>query len=137
MKSLPVLESQIKPLESTKNSNQNFKSKFQIQNNSTSIITTYSQDSSRTTVALSSHPYFSLHTDLELHMYMLYLSNTLQCQGKPIIITMAKVKSPLYWSLIENFIFTMLKFGLYHCSVMVCISDERCMKLCRENSFPW
>jgi hypothetical protein len=133
MKSLPVLESQIKPLESTKNSNQKFKSKIQIQNNST----TYSQDSSRTAVALSSHPYFSLHADLELHMYMLYLSKTLQCQGKPIVITMAKVKSPLYWSLIENFIYTMLKFDLYHCSVMVCISDESCMKLCRENSFPW
>jgi hypothetical protein len=30
----------------------------------------------------------------------------------------------------------MVKFDLLPCALMVCVSDERCMKLCSDHSFP-
>ena len=29
-----------------------------------------------------------------------------------------------------------MKFDLLHCAIMVCVSDQNCMRLCRENNFP-
>ena len=37
---------------------------------------------------------------------------------------------------IENFVYTMAKFDVSSCTVMVCVSDPLCMKLCAESSFP-
>lgn len=37
---------------------------------------------------------------------------------------------------IENFIYTMVKFDLSDCAVMVCVSDPKCMERCQESLFP-
>lgn len=37
---------------------------------------------------------------------------------------------------IENFVYTMAKFNLSSCTIMVCVSDPKCMRLCAESSFP-
>lgn len=39
-------------------------------------------------------------------------------------------------SRIENYIYTMVKFGLIDCTVMICVSDAGCMKRCQDASFP-
>lgn len=82
------------------------------------------------------HPYFKLTSPLKLHDYMKYLSSKKQCVNKPVVISMARVKSPLYWQLIENFFYTMLKYDMINCAVMVCISEEECMRRCKDFSFP-
>lgn len=41
----------------------------------------------------------------------------------------------LFYS-IENFVYTMAKFDVSSCTIMVCVSDPLCMKLCAESSFP-
>ena len=38
--------------------------------------------------------------------------------------------------MIENYIYTLVKFDLLHCAIMVCVSDLNCMRMCRENNFP-
>lgn len=40
------------------------------------------------------------------------------------------------WYRIENFIYTMVKFNVSSCTLMVCVSDPKCMKLCADSSFP-
>ena len=65
-----------------------------------------------------------------------FLHNRPECKNKPIFTTMANVGSPLYWQLIENFVYTMAKYGLSDCTLMICVSDPHCMSLCKENSFP-
>jgi len=44
------------------------------------------------------------------------------CSNKPLFLTIANVGSRLYWKLIENFFYTMEKFGHRDCAVLVCIS---------------
>jgi hypothetical protein len=44
------------------------------------------------------------------------------CRNKPLFLTIANVGSRLYWKLIENFFYTMGKFGHGDCAVLVCIS---------------
>jgi hypothetical protein len=44
---------------------------------------------------------------IPLDAYMRRTSRARQCRGKPLFVTMARVKSDLYWQLIENFFFTM------------------------------
>jgi hypothetical protein len=41
------------------------------------------------------------------------------CASLPVIVSMATVFSDLYWQLIENFIYTMVKFDLIQCALMV------------------
>jgi len=65
-----------------------------------------------------------------------FLSKESYCKGLPVIFSMAAVGSDLYWQLIENFIFSMVRFDLIHCSMMVCVSDSHCMDLCRQSNFP-
>ena len=74
---------------------------------------------------------------LPIHLYMKHLSKQKKCRNKPIIISMAKVISPLYWQLIENFYATMIRFDLFECSMMVCISDFQCLEACKKNNYPW
>eukprot|EP00603_Paraphysomonas_imperforata_P006984 CAMPEP_0114436028 /NCGR_PEP_ID=MMETSP0103-20121206/13198_1 /TAXON_ID=37642 ORGANISM="Paraphysomonas imperforata, Strain PA2" /NCGR_SAMPLE_ID=MMETSP0103 /ASSEMBLY_ACC=CAM_ASM_000201 /LENGTH=643 /DNA_ID=CAMNT_0001606199 /DNA_START=165 /DNA_END=2092 /DNA_ORIENTATION=+ len=74
--------------------------------------------------------------DLSLDDYMLKLSKQPQCATKPIFMSMARVSSDLYWHLIENFFYTMYYFDNLACTVMVCVSDPRCLQLCHENDFP-
>ena len=37
---------------------------------------------------------------------------------------------------IENFIYSMLKFDLLPCTLMVCVSDRKCIELCEAAFFP-
>lgn len=37
---------------------------------------------------------------------------------------------------IENFIYSMVKFGLISCTLMVCVSDHKCIELCDAAHFP-
>jgi hypothetical protein len=59
-----------------------------------------------------------------------------KCVNSPIYITMAAVATDTYWQMVENFIYAMLKFDLIGCSLMICVSDENCMNLCKRNNFP-
>ena len=90
---------------------------------------------------LDSHPFNHLPAnqtigDLSLQEAMLYLSKQPQCKEKPIFTSMAQVGTDLYWQLIENFIFSMVKFSISDCSVMICVTDMHCMDLCKKAGFP-
>ena len=63
------------------------------------------------------------------------LSYTSHCRNQPIYLTMARVKSQLYWELVENFFGTMKKFGHGSCALMICISDPYCVYLCGLHKF--
>ena len=67
---------------------------------------------------------------------MIYISSQPVCSKMPIFLTMATVGDDLYWQLIENFVYSMAKFEVVDCSLVICVSDAKCMKLCEENSFP-
>ena len=47
-----------------------------------------------------------------------------ECLFKPIFLTIAKVNTPLYWNLIENFFYTMKKFGHDECAALICIDGK-------------
>jgi hypothetical protein len=67
---------------------------------------------------------------------MIFIKQQPVCKNMPIFLTMATVGDDLYWQLIENFVFSMVKFEISECSMVICVSDAKCMNLCRENSFP-
>lgn len=67
---------------------------------------------------------------------MLYMSQHPACLKTPIFLTMATVGDDLYWQLIENFVYSMVKFEISNCSLVICVSDPKCMRLCNENDFP-
>lgn len=71
---------------------------------------------------------------LEEIMYL--LQSQKQCTNKPIFTSMAQVGTDLYWQLIENFIYTMVKFDLIECTIMICVTDQNCMNLCKLSGFP-
>jgi hypothetical protein len=55
---------------------------------------------------------------------------------QPVYLSMATVHDDLYWQLIENFVYTMVKFNQSACSIVICVSDPKCMRLCEEAHFP-
>jgi hypothetical protein len=67
---------------------------------------------------------------------MVYIQQSGMCQNKPIFLSMATVHDDLYWQLIENFVYTMVKFNTSQCSLVICVSDPNCMKLCGSSYFP-
>ena len=67
---------------------------------------------------------------------MMFIDSQPVCANLPIFLTMATVGDDLYWQLIENFVYTMVKFEISDCSLVICVSDEKCMRMCEENSFP-
>ena len=67
---------------------------------------------------------------------LVFLQRQPQCQGIPIFLSMAAVGSDLYWQLIENFVYTAVKFKYSDCSLVICVSDPRCVALCKDNLFP-
>lgn len=91
---------------------------------------------------LRSHPfledmqYSSSVAEKDIEAVMYYLKNTPYCSDKPIFLTMATVGDDLYWQLIENFIYTMVKFNTVHCAFVICVSDPRCMQMCAASLFP-
>ena len=73
---------------------------------------------------------------LPLDEVMVSLQREPVCFQKPIFLSMATVGDDLYWQLIENFVYTMVKFNLSSCSIVICVSDPNCMKMCRAALFP-
>ena len=71
-----------------------------------------------------------------LEIVLKFLQDQYQCHHTPIFLSMASVGSSLYWQLIENFIYTAVKFKYIDCTLVICVSDANCMQLCRDNFFP-
>lgn len=68
---------------------------------------------------------------------MSYIQQSPYCYlQKPIFLSMATVHDDLYWQLIENFVYTMVKFNTSQCSLVICVSDPNCMKMCGSSYFP-
>ena len=87
----------------------------------------------------ANHLYFKLHKhnpNISLEDYMFQLSKLPSCHSKPLFISMARVKSPLYRQLLQNFFYSMLRFNLQNCAVMICISDFNCLESCSSFGFP-
>ena len=90
---------------------------------------------------LDNHPFHRLPLNssadkMLLEDAMFYLSCQPKCRNVPIFTSMAQVGSDLYWQLIQNFVYTMVKFGLSDCSVMICVTDKFCMDMCAKSGFP-
>eukprot|EP01041_Mallomonas_annulata_P006675 gene6675-13520_t len=89
---------------------------------------------------LKQHPLQSINQEelsrMSLEDAIYYLHKDPICANLPIFVSMATVFSDLYWQLIENFIYTMVKFDTIRCSLMICVSDANCMRLCRESNLP-
>ena len=64
-----------------------------------------------------------------LEKVLYYMQNQPQCKGIPIFLSMAAVGSDLYWQLIENFVYTAVKFQYSDCVLVICVSDRNCMNL--------
>lgn len=77
-----------------------------------------------------------LSKDVQMEAAMLYIKSQPQCKHKPIFMTMASVGNDLYWQLVENFVYTMAKFEMSDCSIVVCMSDPMCMQMCSDWNFP-
>jgi len=92
------------------------------------------------TKMLYEHPlkgvYRTIAADSRVEDVLYALQQTRQCLGHPIIISMARVGSQLYWQLIENYIYTLVKFEMVHCAIMVCVNDMECMRMCADADFP-
>lgn len=71
-----------------------------------------------------------------LEKTMIYLQQTEQCKEKPIFLSMANAGDSLYWQLVENFVYTMAKFGISDCAMVICVTDPKCMQLCKDSFFP-
>ena len=85
----------------------------------------------------SSHALFRIPSGITtLEDTLLYLQQQAVCRESPIFVTMAAVGSDIYWQLIENFMYTMERFQLLSCSLMICVSDANCYKKCLQNRFP-
>jgi hypothetical protein len=67
---------------------------------------------------------------------MKHTSRQPQCTNKPLFIAIAQVQSDLYWQLIENFMYSMVQFDHIECSVMICVSDPLCVRMCADKHFP-
>jgi hypothetical protein len=74
--------------------------------------------------------------EIPLDEIMIILSQQQECYNKPIFLTMATVGNDLYWQLIENFVYTSVKFEYLSCSFVICVSDMNCMNLCKSSYFP-
>mmetsp|Transcript_2796 Transcript_2796/g.4216 ORF Transcript_2796/g.4216 Transcript_2796/m.4216 type:complete len:608 (+) Transcript_2796:311-2134(+) len=88
---------------------------------------------------LNQHPYFSMikdHDSVSVEELLVRMHSLEKCRDKPLFISMGKVGSPVYWQLVENFEYTMAKYDLAECSLLVCISDPSCMRRCIDSSFP-
>lgn len=73
--------------------------------------------------AFFKHPLHSAKREgIPLVEYLTYLSGQAECSNKPIVVSMARVQSPLYWQLIEGFFHSMFYFDHLSCSVMICIT---------------
>ena len=87
--------------------------------------------------ALMNHPLQRLDFKTKSLDDMLFLLHSQkECQGKPIFVSMASIGSNLYWQLIENFVYSLVKFDLSDCAVMICVTDPLCVQMCADAGFP-
>lgn len=100
----------------------------------------YTQEILASIAMLKQHP---LHRPEAKHLQskpldvvMKYVFKQSTCEGRPLFTTMANVMSELYWQMIENFMYTLAKYNHSSCALMICVSDDNCMKKCQESSFP-
>jgi hypothetical protein len=89
---------------------------------------------------LHSHLFYT-HPDYQsssipLDEALLSLSKDPRCSQTPLFLTMATVGDALYWQLLENFVYTLSRFQLLSCAAIICVSDKRCMEMCRAQAFP-
>jgi hypothetical protein len=95
------------------------------------------QPSDKILQLLLSHPlHQSSFHNLSIEELLFQMHQRSECLGLPIFITMAKIASPIYAQLVENFQFTMLRYDLLRCSLLVCLNDLSCSQFCRQSSFP-
>ena len=88
-------------------------------------------------IILNQHPLYQFKSDqhsLEDVLYLLHQHPS--CIAKPIFVSMAQVGTELYWQMIENFVYTMVKFNLSDCAIMICVTDQNCMDMCKVSKFP-
>eukprot|EP00605_Chrysophyceae_sp_TOSAG23-4_P002246 GSChrysophyteH1.ASY1.ANO1.2490.1 assembled CDS len=65
-----------------------------------------------------------------------WLQKQPQCKNKPVFLSMANQVSDMYWQMIENYIYTLVKFGMSDCALMICVDDASCINKCKANNFP-
>jgi hypothetical protein len=82
------------------------------------------------------HSYSHISQGDDLIPYLSKLANSKACENKPVFMSMARVQSHLYWQLIEGFFHSMFYFGHLGCSVMICVTDPKCVDMCKESGFP-
>lgn len=111
-----------------------------ISNENNNVMISIPKELTRANMILQRHPIYNSNI-FNIHKHTLeevmgYIKNSSVCNLKPVYITLATVQSDLYWQLIENFIYTLVKFGQSHCALVICVSDENCMEMCRNANFP-
>lgn len=91
-----------------------------------------------TNVQLTQHPlhFHNSSSKLSLDEVIVLIASSKDCSAKPVFISMGNVFSDLYWQMIENFVYTLAKFNHVSCSLMICVTDQRCMDRCRLSKFP-
>ena len=132
-------ESFFSSVESESISDFNLTTAFSFYNNNVSTIIPKALTDARQ--LLDNHPFHRLPLNnsadkMLLEDAMFYLSSQPQCKNVPIFTSMAQIGSDLYWQLIQNFVYTMVKFRLSDCSVMICVTDQFCMDMCKKSGFP-
>lgn len=85
---------------------------------------------------LKKHPMHRLASSLPLDEIVHGLYTSESCGGRPVFMGMASVGSHFYRQMVENFVYTMVKFNLSDCTLLICVTDPTCMDLCRRSSFP-
>jgi hypothetical protein len=87
--------------------------------------------------SLLAHPlHLPSFRNLSIEEVLFRMHQRQECQGLPIFITMAKIASPIYAQLVENFQFTMIRYDLLGCSLLICLNDPSCVTFCGDSSFP-
>ena len=86
---------------------------------------------------LNNHPIHSMNTsDMTLQNLVVRLGSNNDCKINdiPLFISMASIGSigSLYWELVENFIYAMIKFKLINCALLICVSDKKCIDACKK-----
>jgi hypothetical protein len=59
------------------------------------------------------------HGKPSLEVVLEHMQSRPQCKGVPIFLSMAAVGSDLYWQLIENFVYTAVKFGYFEIVIII------------------
>lgn len=66
---------------------------------------------------------------------MATVSRSESCGNRPVFLGMATAKDDLYRQLIDNFFYSLTRFHLSGCGMLVCVSDPSCVSLCQQRKF--